>query len=768
MRLFIVLSLALASFLGATLVPMPREIVPGEGEMLIDARTRVIAPAELASQAEVLAAALQKTTGYQHYIKPPGRRNYKRTIRLSLGKFDKPAFYRLQITEDGAHIQGSDLAGLMHGIQTLAQLLPVAEKPLPRALLSVQTIEDWPENPRRIFHLDVSAHLFPTGDLKSLIDWLSFHKLNELHLQLNGDHGWRMESSKFPKLHEVGSVRASTPPFGDPAGSDSTEYGGYYPQEKLKELIAHADSRAITIVPTFTFTTGATSLIASYPELGESPLKVANTWKDRDVSVLQNETTLKFLDELFAEVAELFPAEEIRIEGNSSEFHDGLGKLLTKHGKKLLLSEGIKTTDFSVYPRPKEAELLIAAKLQAEEGFNPVYKVYQWQAAPLSQASLRTRYVHEFAKLQYLVFPRIAAFAEATWLPASNLDYDLFRTRVDSLDKRYRLGKVYASFAYDPPPEKALHGTIITSSIKARDRHGAALIFDGTPDNFYWSTGGLKDGDHLTAEFPWPTTGEVAVNTGKNGTDIGILESGVLESSKDGRVWDPPAKLFEGTAKLALPAGTRFVRLRATAAQDEPLILGELKIAPALLAPVHHEEREFKLRFNKEKIMLTFKADFSKNPEFRGKIETARKVFFENWLLLAEKIGTAHYPDTPRTFEIKPGEPGELTDDQVKDWVFKRLIPRLQNYPASSPEWIATGMQARLLGDITKDPDREKFKEGGSQTAAFFDWIAKTHREESLIAISQDCRNGNYHESRWKLFTGKSLTELATHYQKAE
>jgi hexosaminidase len=768
MRLFIVLTIALTSYLEATLVPMPREIVPGTGKLVVDVQTAVIAPANLAAQAEVLTAALQKTTGYVHRfrtVKQVGRLRYKRAIRLSLGKFEKAEFYRIEISPEGATIQGSDLPGLMHGIQTMAQLLPVAEKPFPRALIPAQIIQDWPENPRRVFHLDVSAHLFPTDDLRSLIDWLSFHKLNELHLQLNGDHGWRMESLKYPKLHEVGSVRASTPPFGDPRGSDSTEYAGYYPQEKLKELISHARSRAITVVPTFTFTTGATSLIASYPELGASPLKVANTWEKRKVSVLQNESTLKFLDELFAEVAGLFPAENIRIQGNSSAFHDSLGEVIAKHGKKLLLSEDIKTTDFSVYSRPKEAELLLAPKLEAEEGFNPVSKVYQWQPAPLSQASLRTRYVHEFAKLQYLVFPRIAAFAEATWLPASNLKYDEFRTRLDSLDKRYRLGKVYASIVYDPPADKAVHGTIITSTIEAREGYGPALVFDGKPDSFFWSVGGLKDGDQLTFEFPWAATGEVTVDTGKNGTAIGILESGILELSKDGKIWGPPAKLFEGAGKLQLPDGTRFVRIRATAPQEEPLIFGELQLTPALLAPVHDEKREVELQFNKEKIELTFKADFSKNHEFRDEIETARKVFFENWLPLAGRLGTAHYPDTPRTFEIKAGEPGNLTAAQVKDWVLRRLIPQLQSYPATSPAWIATGIDARLRGDIAENPDKGKFKEGGSQTAAFFNWIAKTHQEEPLVAISQDCRNGNYQDSRWKLYTAKSLNELAALYQ---
>ncbi|MDA7679471.1 glycoside hydrolase family 20 zincin-like fold domain-containing protein, partial [Akkermansiaceae bacterium] len=153
MRFFIVFSTLIAPLLSATLVPMPRGIVLGEGKLLVDVRTAVIAPDYLSPQAVVLTAALQKTTGYVHRfrtIKQVARLSYKRSIKLSLGKFEKPEFYRIEITPEGATIQGSDIPGLMHGIQTMAQLLPVAEKPLPRALIPAQVIEDWPENPRRI------------------------------------------------------------------------------------------------------------------------------------------------------------------------------------------------------------------------------------------------------------------------------------------------------------------------------------------------------------------------------------------------------------------------------------------------------------------------------------------------------------------------------------------------------------------------------------------------------------------------------------------
>ena len=771
MRMIFAIILSLTPILMGSIVPKPRQQAMTKGHLTVDARTRVIAPAELEPQAKILITALQKTTGVDHQfrtIERAARMKIKQAIRLELINSTKSEFYRIQISPSGARIYGSDLAGLSHGIQTFAQLLPVAKESFPRALIPSQLIEDWPENKRRIFHLDVSAHLFPTNDLKSLVDWLSFHRLNELHLQLNGDHGWRMESLKFPKLHEIGSVRDSTPPFGDPTGSDSTEYGGYYPQTKLKELVAHAKSRGITIVPTFTLTQGAAALITAYPQLGAKPTTVANTWKERNIGVLENVSTLEFFDTFFAEVAAIFPAQEIRLQGGDGKFHAALRKVLTKHRRTLLLSDRIKTTDLSTYPRPKEAELLIAAKLEAEEGFNPVSKVYQWQPGPISQASLRTRHVPDFDKLNYLVFPRIAAFAEVTWLPQSQLNYDDFRTRLEALDQRYRLSRVTASLPYDAPSEEALHGTIVTSSIAERPNYSPTLVFDGKLDSFFWSANGLKEGDHLTLEFPWPVTGTATATTGKGGLLEGIMEAGALEISVDGKDWKSSKKLFQGSATIQLLPKTRFLRIRATEAQETSLVFGEIIITPILLAPLHEESREVILPFNRKKINLTFKADFQKNPELRAQIEVARETFFKNWRPLAERIGTAHYLDTPRLFEIKAGELGALSKEQTRIWVLKRMISEIQRYPVTAPLWFTTGTAARLLGDFPAAPTKAKFKEGGPETAAFLQWVAKEYGEEVLVAMSQECRNANYREETWKFFTKKSLNELATLYKNAE
>ena len=762
---------ALLHSLAAALIPAPRQIEPGFGELIVDVQTTVIAPGNLANHAGILTKALQKTTGYLHRSRTPaqiGRMKIKRAIRLGLADSGKEGFYHLEITPGGVTITGSDPAGLMHGVQTFVQLLPVAKEPFPRVLIPAQTIEDWPETKRRIFHLDLSAHLFPTTDLNLLIDWLSFHKINELHLQLNGDHGWRMESLKFPRLHEVGSIRPSTPPYGDPTGSDSTEYGGYYTQENLKELVAYAASKQIELVPAFTFVSGASSLIAAYPELGKEAVTVAATWEKRAVGVRQDEKTLQFIDDLFAEVATIFPSKNIRVEGRDDNFHKQLAVLLAQRKKELFESHSIPTSDFSVYGRPRDAELLLSPKLEAENGFNPIHEVYQLKSATVAQASLRTQYVPDFPKLQHLVFPRLAAFAEATWRPAGELDYPDFRTRLDELAARYPLMQIYAATAYDPPVG-ALGGTRITTPIAARDLHQPDSIFDGKDDSFFWAAEGLKKGDHLTLEFPWPVSGDVTVATGRaggaGGDAPGTLIAGVLDLSPDGREWDAATEFFDGLAAVTVPEGTRFVRLRATAPQDDPLVLHEVTLSEPLLMPVHEESREIEIPITKEKIQLTFRADFGEFPELRDEITVIRRTFFAEWLSLATRLGLAHDPKTPRDFVVKAGEPGKLTPEEARTWTIKQLVPRIQNYPVTAPLWFVTGMSSRLCGEVPAKPDRKRNLDGGPETAAFLDWIAKRNGEEVLMAISQDCRAERYRLSAWKTFTKISLEELSAEYQ---
>lgn len=754
------------------LIPPPRKITPHEGKLLIDVRTAVIAPAALAGHAEVLAQALQKTTGFLHRTRTPrevGTMVIERAIRLALSDQadeQKPGFYRLEITPEGVTLTAADRVGLMHGAQTFVNLLPPQQQALQRTFIPAQTIEDWAENKRRIFHLDLGAHLYPTEKLKLLIDWLSFHKINELHLQFNSDHGWRMESTTFPRLHEVGSVRSSTPPYGDRTGSDSTEYRGYYTQEMLRELVAHAHARGLVIVPGFALTENASAILAAYPDLGEEKVEVANTWEPRSVGLRQDDDTLAFLDELFGEVAQIFPASEIRIEGPRSNFHPKLEKILTKHGRQLLVPTAFATTDFSLYPRPAEAELIASLKREAEGGFNPVSRVYQLPPSSAGmQATLRTAFVHDFEKLEYLVFPRLAAFAEAAWLPEKDRRDDDFRERLDHFQSRYQLAGLNASEPYHPPVARTKYGTRVSTTIEARPGHPPALVFDGRPQTFFWSAAGLQAGDLLTLEFPWPFSGEIRMTTGENENDRTMLDAGVLELSQDGKSWHSSAPFVLGKAVATAETPLRYARLRVTSPQSTPLILAEVELARPLLAPRHEESREIRISRTSPPVTLTFRADFREHPGLREEIEEARRFFFTQWLSLAEEIGVSTFPGTPRTFEIDPGEPGELSSKEVEAWMKKRMIPWLQNYPVSAPFWFTSGFTSYLLEGPPKQADRTKALAGGPDSAAFLAWVAQEHGRPVLNALSQDCRASRDPARTWKTLTRQSLEELVRSYQ---
>jgi hypothetical protein len=765
------LLLFLPALLGAQeLVPLPRKITQGSGQLLVDVRTAVIAPAELTGSAEVLATALQKTTGFLHRIRTPeqvGRMRFKRAIRLSLdSSMQRKGSYRLKVTPEGATITAGDPTGVMHGAQTLANLLPVSQKNQQRALLSAMTIEDHPETSRRIFHLDVGSHLFPTDDLKSLIDWLSFHKINEFHLQLNNNHGWRMESLAFPKLHKIGSVRSSTPPYGDRSGSDSTEYGGFYTQDKMRELVKHARKREVRIIPGFSLTTGAAPIIAAYPELGEQPARVVPVWKTAPVGLRDSESTLNFLDKLFTEVAGIFPDHEIRLEGPKAPLHSRIESLLAKGQTKLFWADSLPSTDLSRYPRPAPDELLIDPKREAEGGFNPVSQVYQIKTVPGgAQATLRTEFVHDFEKLEYLVFPRLAAFAEATWLPADSLNYEDFRNRLQALQRRYRDSGIIFSEPYDPPVAQTLHNTVVRTSMTARSDHPAQLIFDGRPETFFRSANHPRKDDHLTLEFPWAATGTVSVTTGLPGTTTEILESGMLELSADGQTWHTSVPFIAGTAESPVRDTTRFLRIRASDGQDHPLILHEVSLSEPLLAPLHEESRSIELPITKKKITLTFRADFRDHPGLRASILEARAIYFSEWLPLARKLGVSHEPKTPRDFEIEGGEPNVTVKTEVRRWMLSRMIPWLQNYPETAPDWFQSGLASLLLEDLPAQPKKSKYLEGGPESAAFLKWIEKTYGGSVLTTISSDCQRGQYRDILWNKLTQKSLEELAEGYR---
>ena len=186
-------------------------------------------------------------------------------------------------------------------------------------------VEDFPRFNYRGMMLDVSRHFMPKDFIKKFIDIIAMHKMNKFHWHLTDDQGWRIEIKNYPKLTEVGSIREKTiighARFaGKNPRYDNIIHKGYYSQDEIKEIVQYASERFIEIIPEIDMPGHTASLIASYQELGtsEEEVKVKTTWGVQDEILKPTENTFNFLDNLFREVAELFPSNYIHIGGDEA------------------------------------------------------------------------------------------------------------------------------------------------------------------------------------------------------------------------------------------------------------------------------------------------------------------------------------------------------------------------------------------------------------------------------------------------------------------
>lgn len=236
--------------------------------------------------------------------------------------------YILDIKKNGVTIKAADLNGFNYAIQTIKQMLPVeifgkeaaADK---EWTLQCAHIEDAPRFGYRGMHLDVSRHFFTVEEVKRYLDIMEIHKLNTFHWHLTDDQGWRLEIKKYPKLTEVGSIRNKTI-IGHIYQSkkyDTTPYGEgmWYSQDEVRDIIEYAAAKGITVIPEIDLPGHMLAALAAYPELGCIGKKY-EVWGDwgvaDDVLCAGKEKSMTFLEDVLAEVCELFPAEYIHIGGD--------------------------------------------------------------------------------------------------------------------------------------------------------------------------------------------------------------------------------------------------------------------------------------------------------------------------------------------------------------------------------------------------------------------------------------------------------------------
>lgn len=229
--------------------------------------------------------------------------------------------YHLKVTPNGIIVEASAPNGLFYGIQTIIQLMPSTRQKAEEVVLPSVEIKDAPRFAWRGLHLDVCRHFMPKEFIMKYIDYMAMHKLNTFHWHLTDDQGWRIEIKKYSRLTDVGSTRRETL-TGHSSNSqnyDGTPEGGYYTQEDIKEVVAYAAKRYVTVVPEIEMPGHALAALASYPEYGctGGPYEVATRWGVFDDAFCAGkDTTFTFLQDIIDEVVPLFPSEYFHIGGD--------------------------------------------------------------------------------------------------------------------------------------------------------------------------------------------------------------------------------------------------------------------------------------------------------------------------------------------------------------------------------------------------------------------------------------------------------------------
>ena len=312
---------------GATapaLIPAPASVATRPGQFTVRDGMAVAVPsgdAEARKAADQFVDMLRQTRGLDLKV----REGTEGDIRLRRVAGGTGEAYSLAASPDGVTISATDASGLLYGTVTLWQLLTQAPGRSDTVTIDAVMIEDAPRFGWRGLMLDSVRHFQSPAFIKQLIDWMALHKLNMLHWHLTDDQGWRLEIRKYPRLTEVGAWRV---PAGagaaadiDPATGKPRLYGGYYTQDQVRDIVAYAQARNITIVPEIDVPGHALAAIVAYPKLGvldNPPKAVMSDWGVYPYLYNVEEPTFGFLEDVLTEVLALFPGTYVHIGGDEA------------------------------------------------------------------------------------------------------------------------------------------------------------------------------------------------------------------------------------------------------------------------------------------------------------------------------------------------------------------------------------------------------------------------------------------------------------------
>lgn len=313
-----IMALLCLGCMAQTLLPTPTKVSLKEGVFVFDDSTTI----KLTGVGEKDAVFLEQQLRSAFTAQSSGGSGQKKIIKVTLSpQSESESDYQLLINPSTISLDSKTLAGIFHGIQTLRQLIPPGSNQA-----AACEITDAPRFAWRGLMIDSSRHFQSVAEIKLFLDQMALYKFNVFHWHLTDDQGWRIEIKSRPKLTEVGAWRVpregmwwSRP---GPQEGEKATYGGFYTQEQIREVVAYAAQRHISIVPEIDVPGHSLAILAAYPQLSTTggPFQVnpGSKFYGTIENTLDpsNPETFVFLDQVFTEVAELFPNEYIHMGGD--------------------------------------------------------------------------------------------------------------------------------------------------------------------------------------------------------------------------------------------------------------------------------------------------------------------------------------------------------------------------------------------------------------------------------------------------------------------
>lgn len=466
------------------LIPLPKSIEFTGKQFELNDETIIHAPEALQNEIEILQSGIQDLLGFKMGVRhEPSETVLGYAITLKIDSTLQPSsdeWYMLGIQTQFIMISARSPKGLMHGIQSLMQMIPKNYGPVKLPGLLVR---DEPKFEHRGLLLDCCRHFWSVDVVKKYIDLLSYYKMNVLHWHLTEDQGWRVQINKYPKLTEVGAWRTE---------ADGSRYGGFYTRDDIREVVSYAAARHITVIPEIELPGHSLAALASYPHLActDGPFKVTPEWGVfKDVYCAGNDSTFIFLEDVLTEVMALFPSKYIHIGGDESPkyrwencnmcqkrisdegLHDEhelqsyfirrIQKFLNENDRKLIgwdeileggLAEGATVQswrgmqggvdaatsgNYAIMSPTSHCYLdypLDNIDLERIYSFDPIPKELNDSAAARiigGECNMWTEHVPTEKDLDSKVFPRMMGLAEVLWTYPSERDYEEFSVRVD-------------------------------------------------------------------------------------------------------------------------------------------------------------------------------------------------------------------------------------------------------------------------------------------------------------------------------------------------